>query len=104
MARNIDKAMLAAVCRRENWKCSNTRVEVSSDKNIVKVFLHDNLIYKCEGVRESFTLAGWDTLTTRNRLRTLGVNLFHKDKKCYASKCKSGANETEIDKNEWYNF
>lgn len=102
--RSIDKEMLAAVCRRENWKCGNTQVEVSSDKNIVKVFLHDNLIYKCVGIEESFTLAGWDTNVTRNRLRALGVNLFRKNGKVYASKCKSGAKAIEINKNKWYNF
>ena len=102
--RKIDREMLAAVCERENWKCSNTQVVVSSDKNIVKVFLHDNLIYECKGVEEAFTLAGWDTDVTRNRLRALGVNLFRKNGKTYASKCKSGANAIEIDKNEWYNF
>lgn len=100
--RKIEKEMLAAVCEHRNWSCSNTAVVV--DNGCVQVILHGSIIYECKGVEEAFTLAGWDTDVTRNRLRALGVNLFRKNGKTYASKCKSGANAIEIDKNEWYNF
>lgn len=100
--RKIEKEMLAAVCECRNWSSGNTAVV--TDKDYVQVILHGSIIYKCKGVEESFTLAGYDTEVTRNRLRALGVNLFRKNGKTYASKCKSGANAIEIDKNEWYNF
>ena len=96
--------MLAAVCERRIWLCDNTQVIVSADKNHIEVYLHGNVIYSCDGEQESFTLAGYDTLTTRNRLRALGVNLFRKNGKMYASKCKSGVNAIDIDANKWYNF
>ena len=100
--RKIDKEMLAAVCEHRNWSSGNT--VVVADKDYVQVILHGRIIYECKGVEEAFTLAGFDTDVTRNRLRALGVNLFKKNGKTYASKCKSGANAIEIDKNEWYNF
>lgn len=100
--RKIEKAMLAAVCERRSWSNGNTAVQVSNDK--VRVLLHGNLIYECNGVEESFTLAGWDTTTTCSRLRALGVRIFHKNGKPYASKCSSLANAIEIDVNAWYNF
>lgn len=100
--RQIDKDMLQAVCEHGNWHCDNT--QVTNNGNVVRVFLHGNLIYEDDGEQESFTLAGWDTLTTRNRLRALGANIFHKNGKIYASKCSSGANAIEINKNDWYNF
>lgn len=91
--RNIE-AMLAAVCKRANWKCSNTNVEVFNDE--LSVILHGNYIYRIVDGVKWFTLAGWDTLTTRNRLRALGVDLKRKNgKTCY--------NGIEIDSNKWYN-
>lgn len=102
--RKIEKEMLAAVCERRNWHCDNTQVIVSLDKSHIEVYLHGNVIYSCDGEQEAFTLAGWDTDVTRNRLRALGVNLFRKNGKTYASKCKNGANAIEIDKNKWYSF
>lgn len=100
--RQIDRDMLKAVCEHRNWSSGNTAVV--ADKDYVQVILHGSIIYECRGVEEAFTLAGWDTLTTRNRLRALGANIFHKNGKIYASKCKSGANAIEINKNDWYNF
>lgn len=100
--RKIEKEMLAAVCEHRNWGSGN--IVVVADKDYVQVILHGSIIYECKGVEEAFTLAGWDTDVTRNRLRALGVNIFRKNGKTYASKCKSGANAIEIDKNEWYNF
>lgn len=100
--RSIDKEMLAAVCEHRNWSSGGT--VVMADKDYVQVILHGRIIYECKGVEEAFTLAGFDTDVTRNRLRALGVNLFRKNGKTYASKCKSGANAIEIDKNKWYNL
>lgn len=100
--RKIGKEMCAAVKERRNWSCSNTAVVV--DNNVVQVILHGSIIYECRGTEEAFTLAGWDTDVTRNRLRALGVNLIRKNGRTYASKCKNGANAIEIKANKWYNF
>lgn len=77
--RKIEEAMCEAVKNRKNFERSNTRVQVRDGGNWVKVFLHDNLIYtSCqESGKAQFTLAGWDTNTTRSRLRALGVDVCH---------------------------
>ena len=100
--RSIDKEMLAAVCEHRNWSSGNT--VVVADEDYVQVILHGSIIYERNGVEEAFTLAGWDTDVTRNRLRALGINIFRINGKTYASKCKSGTNAIEIDKYKWYNF
>ena len=88
--RKIEEAMCAAVKERRNWESGNTRVKVHDGGNWVKVFLHGNLIYTdCqESGERSFTLAGYDTQTARNRCRALGA-------------------DTKVmrrDKNAWFNF
>ena len=72
--RQIEKNMLDAIRSRKNWKESNT--EVQNDANGTAVYLHGNLIFcrKNDGGR-FFTLAGWNTTTTRSRLRALGVDV-----------------------------
>ena len=101
--RKIEKEMLAAVCEHRNWNCGNTIV--TCENNVVCVYLHGNLIYEddMDERRESFTLAGWNTPTTRSRLRALGADICQKNGKIYASK-GSRKHEIEIDKNSWYNF
>ena len=79
--RKIEKAMCAAVKERRNWQSGNTRVEVKDGGNLVKVYLWDNLIYtECleDGVKR-FTLAGWNTNTTRSRLNALGVGVTQRN-------------------------
>lgn len=92
--RSIDKEMLAAVCEHRNWSSGNT--VVVADKDYVQVILHGRIIYECNGVEEAFTLAGFDTDVTRNRLRALGVDLIHKNGKTYY-------NGIEIEDDKWYN-
>ena len=67
--------MCAAVKARKNWKVGNTQV-VRLDDGSVLVFLHGNRIYEeySDGYKLA-SLAGWNTLTTRIRLRALGVSV-----------------------------
>ena len=97
--RRIEMAMRAAVEARFNWNCSNTEVKVEG--NNVKVYLHGNLIYKenIAGVA-SFTLAGWNSNTTRSRLRALGVSVRCCD---YTPQMKVDGEWVDISSNEWYN-
>lgn len=95
--------MCAAVEARRNWSCGNTRVQVRDGGNWVKVFLFDNLIYTdCqESGERRFTLAGWNTTTTRNRLNALGVGVStRKDRNSDVSIPRY--NGQAIDKNKWY--
>ena len=96
--RQIEKAMCAAVEARFNLACSNTKVKVNDNK--VEVYLHGNLIYKRQGGGASFTLAGWNSNTTRSRLRALGVSVRCYD---YTPQMKVDGEWVDISSDEWYN-
>lgn len=78
--RVIEMEMLGAIVARKNWRKSNTEVLFDRDGNGFGVYLHHNFIARGVSVNHSFqityaTLAGWDTVTTRSRLRALGVDV-----------------------------
>ena len=83
--RKVEEAMRKAVEMRVNWKSGNTEVKVRKDSDTIRttVYLHGNNIYEViedhsTGFKTvGFTLSGWDTLTTRSRLRALGVDVSH---------------------------
>ena len=91
-------AMRAAIEARINWRCSNTEVKVNDNK--VEVYLHGNLIYKKQCGVASFTLAGWNSNTTRSRLRALGVSVRCRD---YTPQMEVNGESVDIRSNEWYN-
>lgn len=75
--RQIEKKMIQAVKAGKNFRSGNTVVNV--DGSGIKVYLHGNCIYAVyEGVKR-FTLAGWNTVTTRSRLNALGVDVRQKN-------------------------
>ena len=98
--RKIDKDMSAAVKERRYLKSGNTEVNVRLDMyghEHIEVRLHGNMIWrwnKAEDMTE-FTLAGWDTLTTRTRLRSLGVCIERRGGNSYF-------NGIILDEDEWY--
>lgn len=72
--RKIEEKMLAALNAHKNWAENNTRVEFKNGCTFL--YLHHNLIYlQLEDGRKFCSLQGWDTVTTRSRLRALGVPL-----------------------------
>lgn len=81
--RKIEEAMCEAVKNRRNMKSGNTEVKVRKDGDTVRttVYLFENAIYEIIEDHSTgfnltaFTLADWDTLTTRRRLVALGVKL-----------------------------
>ena len=100
--RKIEEAMCAAVKERRYWKSGNTEVNVRYDylgSVHIEVRLFDNLIWKYNGAEDltEFTLAGWNTNTTRSRLNALGVGVYQK-------KGLPMCNGKEIGENEWYNI
>ena len=95
--RKIEQAMCAAVKARRNWSSGNTQVIVSLDRVHVEVYLHGNIIYTESSGVKCFTLAGWNTPTTRSRLRALGVNVSTKN---YVPMYKGAV----INENKWYNI
>ena len=77
--RTIEEKMCKAIKARKNFKSGNTRVEICPDKT-ARVYLHGNMIY-AESIKgwRVFTLAGWNTQTTRSRLRACGVDIRQKN-------------------------
>lgn len=83
--KKIEKKMCEAVKAHKNWHNGNTEVYVENSVNGGKnvfVYLHGNRIYEryvnLDGTFvEYFSLAGWDTVTTRSRLRALGIGVRH---------------------------
>jgi hypothetical protein len=92
--KKIEQRMCTAVASRENWKCDNTRVENFGGE--LSVILHGNYIYRVIDGVKWFSLAGWDTPTTRSRLRALGVELTSKGGERYH-------NGVKLDVTAWYN-
>lgn len=91
--RKIEKAMCDAINARMNWSCGNTRVDVFNDE--VSVILHGNCIFRIVDGVKYFSLAGWNTTTTRSRLHALGVGVTQKN-------FKPVYNGQVIEDNVWY--
>ena len=75
--KQIEKNMLQAVRSGRNFRSGNT--VVTADTTGVKVYLHGNCIFAVyQGVKR-FSLAVWNTVTTRSRLNALGVSVSQKN-------------------------
>ena len=75
--RKIEQQMVKAVNNGDNWSLNNTQV-ISDGEGLTWVYLHGNLIaLSVDGIIEPIldTLSNWPTVTTKSRLRALGVNL-----------------------------
>ena len=75
--RKIEKEMLNAV--RNGFNMSKQNTVVSHCDGATRVYLHGNLIYKRAKGIETFTLAGWNSVTTRSRLNALGVGVYQRN-------------------------
>jgi hypothetical protein len=71
--RKIEQAMIDAIKAGRDWSKDNTRVSIAGTRGAesVKVFLHGNMIAQRIGHGWKFTLAGWNTPTTRSRINAL---------------------------------
>ena len=74
--RQIEMEMFNAVNGRYNFKSGNTQVEIFDED--VTVSLHGNYIFCIVDGVSYFSLAGWNTNTTRSRLNALGVEIHNK--------------------------
>ena len=81
--RKITKESIKAFYNREPFKKSNTVVE--NVEGVTKLKLHNNTIAKLDENSELFiTTAGWNSVTTRDRLNGLsGVRLGTKKGQLY---------------------
>ena len=76
MARIISEKAAFCFYRGENFHENNTRVK--NDGVMVSLYLHGNRIafYPVKLKKKvCFTLAGWNTNTTRERLKALGIEI-----------------------------
>ena len=77
--RKLEQEMINAVRNNKNFRSSNTDVII--DGHIVKVYLHNNLIFaknKRNG-KVMYSNCGWETNTTKSRLNALGCNVRQKN-------------------------
>lgn len=74
MARKISELASKAFYNREKFKLSNTEVKVLPTGE-VELRLWGNLIVLKKYDKVYFTLAGWNTVTTRDRLKGIGVGI-----------------------------
>ena len=77
--RQIEKQMIAAINRNENWALANTMVTYLSEDDASRVYLHGHLIATVDdfGIARPVlsTLIAWPTRTTMSRLRALGIDV-----------------------------
>ena len=95
MVRKISELACKAFYNRENFKLSNTRVDVLD--GVVKLKLWGNTIAKIEDNVVWFTLSGWNTPTTKDRLRAIGVKIYQSAGGLYV-----GEKDRKINSYDWY--
>lgn len=96
MSRQITEIMARKFMNDESYRLSNS--EVRTDYISTRLYLHNNLIAKKEKAtgKIEVSMAGWNTVTTRERLNGLpNVRVTQKDFIPYL-------NGKEIDPYEWY--
>lgn len=91
--RNIDENINSAFNGNHPYAEGNTTLTFIDGKKMV--LLHGNCIYKEFNGVAQFTLAGWDTNVTRNRLKAIGVRIERKNGSSYYK-------GQQIDKDKWY--
>jgi len=77
--RKIEQAMIDAIKANRNWQSSNTAVTLSMTSTpVLVVTLHGNPIARRVGEHWSWSLAGWNTPTTRSRVNAIAraFNLY----------------------------
>lgn len=104
--RKIEEQMVAAVQTKMDWKSGNTAV--IDNGTVLCVKLHGNLIARfhySRGLdRWEWTLAGWNTPTTRSRINALarafgGAGVTTKRGQAYADLGRDGYRDISSD--EW---
>jgi hypothetical protein len=79
--RLIEQQMNIALINKTTWSKDNTEVTYYASDNISSVGLHGHHIAFYDHSRGTLvpnlsTLAAWPTVTTKSRLRALGVNVY----------------------------
>jgi hypothetical protein len=78
--RKIEKEMVRAVALNKSWQSGNT--EVAGGVRVASVYLHGHkiahVIDRMIVVPNLKVIRQWPTVTTKSRLRALGVNIYTK--------------------------
>ena len=74
----------AIVSEQESWSSHNTEVE--KEDGVCRVYLHSNLIAEIGNETIAVSLAGWNTTTTRSRIRCLMAELGGFGSSCWADR------------------
>ena len=78
MSRRITQEICSAFLNGYKMSKSNSHVTITDEG--AELYLHDNKIAKRENGKLLVSMAGWDSVTTRERLNGLpGVSIFQKD-------------------------
>lgn len=109
--RKITQNAASAFIASQPFAAGNTTVSVEAENDAVttKLLLHGNIIAKKRSDRETvqMTLAGWPTVTTRERLNGLLRSYGMSDAFCQRNYGQLfgfvGGQERSIDANEWIN-
>lgn len=100
--RDIDSKTRECVDYFESGCFGNTMVSAKDDE--VSVYLHANFIFMRKmATSEIFTLAGWNTNTTRNRLNAVLSN-GHVVQRNYMPFLVVDGKAHEIDENKYYKY
>lgn len=88
--RKIESQMNLAISRKHNWSNANTMVAITDDDNAM-VYLHGHHIATVNPQGDVCvridTLYDWPTMTTKSRLRALGVPVTTKKGRTYVNGC-----------------
>ena len=83
---------------RDAFQNGTARASGNTMTNGSSVYLHGNEIIKRQGERVLITLAGWPTVTTRERLTGItGANIYQRNREQYLG-------DSIIDETAWYDY
>lgn len=83
--RIIEKQMNTAILNRKDWKCDNTEVIYSPERDASYVMLHGNHIATINETSIELYTCGYKTVTTKSRLNAIllehgnGARVYQKD-------------------------
>jgi len=103
MTRKIEQQMIAAARAGKAFKSGNTEVRPQPGTPGVAVYLHGNKIVEFTPAGWQWTLAGWNTATTRSRINAL-ANAFGWPRRVYQKDGMprvTGPDQTPITSTEW---
>lgn len=98
--RKIEQQMIQAIRAGQTAKFDNTTIR--HNNGIAEVYLHGNAIACISDKSVSYSLAGWNTVTTRSRIRAL-MSAFGGDG-CYTKHGVPFIHGMAVESTDWVTF